>query len=80
LQAGLRLLKEEDCRDTLATIDTPALIMHGGHDRLAPVSAARFLAEHLPRARLEIMPDAGHALFLSHPALFLEKLRDFIHD
>jgi pimeloyl-[acyl-carrier protein] methyl ester esterase len=78
LQVGLRLLKEEDCRETLATIDTPALVMHGGRDRLAPVGAARFLAEHLPRARLEIIPDAGHALFLSHPALFLEKLKAFI--
>lgn len=80
LQAGLRLLKEEDRRNTLGAIATPAMIIHGARDRLAPVGAARFLAEHLPQARLEIFPNAGHAPFLSHPALFLEKLRDFIHN
>lgn len=78
LQAGLRLLKEEDRRNTLSSVATPAMIIHGGRDRLAPVGAARFLAEHLPQTRLEIFPDAGHAPFLSHAPLFLEKLGDFI--
>ena len=63
----------------LSQVATPALVIHGGRDRLAPVGAARFLAEHLPRARLEIVAGAGHAPFLSHPALFLEKLKGFIH-
>jgi len=79
LQAGLRLLKEEDRRAMLSQVATPALVIHGGRDRLAPVGAARFLAEPLPRARLEIVAGAGHAPFLSHPALFLEKLKGFIH-
>ncbi|MDH5488116.1 MAG: alpha/beta fold hydrolase, partial [Gammaproteobacteria bacterium] len=78
LQAGLQLLKEEDRRNTLSSIAIPAMIIHGGRDRLAPVGAARFLAEHLPQTRLEIFPDAGHAPFLSHARLFLEKLGDFI--
>ncbi|MCR4301464.1 MAG: pimeloyl-ACP methyl ester esterase BioH [Sulfuricaulis sp.] len=80
LQAGLRLLKEEDRRDALASVVTPTLVIHGARDRLAPVGAARYLAQQLPQARLEIMPEAGHAPFLSHPELFLEKLRDFIRD
>ncbi len=78
LQAGLRLLKEEDRRDALAGVAVSALVIHGGRDRLAPVGAARYLARHLPQACLEIIPDAGHAPFLSHPELFLEKLKDFI--
>lgn len=80
LQAGLRLLKEEDRRNALAGIATPALVVHGARDRLAPVGAAQYLAEHLPYARLEIIPEAGHAPFLSHPEMFLEKLRGFIRD
>ncbi|MDP2708145.1 MAG: pimeloyl-ACP methyl ester esterase BioH [Burkholderiales bacterium] len=80
LQAGLRLLKEEDRRDALAGVATPTLVIHGARDRLAPVGAARYLAQQLPQARLEIIPVAGHALFLSHPAMFLEKLKDFIRD
>lgn len=79
LRAGLRLLKEADCRATLPTIHAPALVIHGKLDRLVPVGAARYLAEHLPQARLEIVAGSGHAPFLSHPAVFLEKLKDFLH-
>jgi pimeloyl-[acyl-carrier protein] methyl ester esterase len=78
LHAGLRLLKEEDRRDVLAGIAAPALVIQGERDRLVPMGAARFLVEHLPQARLAPVPGAGHAPFLSHPAVFLEKLRDFI--
>lgn len=80
LQAGLHLLMEEDRRETLSGVATPALVIHGGRDRLAPVGAARYLAQQLPQARLEIIPEAGHAPFLSHPEVFLEKLKDFIRD
>lgn len=79
LRAGLRLLKEADCRAMLPTIRTPALVIHGKLDRLVPVGAARYLAEHLPQAQLEIVAGSGHAPFLSHPAIFLERLKDFLH-
>jgi pimeloyl-[acyl-carrier protein] methyl ester esterase len=79
LRAGLRLLKEEDRRGVLAGIDTPALVIQGERDRLVPMGAARFLVEHLPQARLAPVAGAGHAPFLSHPAVFLEKLKSFIH-
>jgi pimeloyl-[acyl-carrier protein] methyl ester esterase len=36
--------------------------------------------EHLPQARLAPVPGAGHAPFLSHPAVFLEKLKGFMYD
>jgi pimeloyl-[acyl-carrier protein] methyl ester esterase len=80
LRAGLRLLKEEDRRGVLGGIDTPALVIQGARDRLVPMSAARYYAEHLPRARLAPIAGAGHAPFLSHPAEFLETLTAFIHD
>jgi len=79
LHAGLRLLRDDDRRAALRGIAQPALVLHGERDRIVPVGAARFLAEHLPSARLETIPGGGHAPFLSHPALFLEKLRGFVH-
>lgn len=78
LHEGLRLLKEEDRRATLPGIAIPALVIHGERDRITPVAAARFLASSLPQARLELIPGAGHAPFLSHPALFVEQLKGFI--
>lgn len=67
LRAGLRLLAETDLRAGLAGINAPVLVLHGGRDRLAPPGAAEYLAAHLPRAQLALIPSAGHAPFLSHP-------------
>jgi pimeloyl-[acyl-carrier protein] methyl ester esterase len=79
LQAGLRLLRDEDRRATLRGIGQPALVIHGSRDRIVPPAAAHFLAGHLPAARLEMIAGAGHAPFLSHPAKFLETLTGFLH-
>ncbi len=80
LHAGLRLLQEQDRRGVLGNIAVPALVIQGERDRLVPMGAARYLAEHLPQARLAPVPGAGHAPFLSHPDAFLERLEDFLRD
>lgn len=80
LHAGLRLLQDQDRRGVLGNIAVPALVIQGERDRLVPMGAARYLAEHLPQARLAPVPGAGHAPFLSHPDAFLERLEDFLRD
>jgi pimeloyl-[acyl-carrier protein] methyl ester esterase len=79
LRAGLRLLMEADHRSAISAIDVPTLIIHGERDQLVPVGAARFVATQVKQARLEIIPRAGHAPFLTHQSLFVDKLKDFIH-
>ncbi|THF66205.1 alpha/beta fold hydrolase [Pseudothauera nasutitermitis] len=68
LAAGLAVLAGADLRGTLAAIRQPALLLHGEHDALMPVGAARWLAAQWPDARLEILAACGHAPFLSRPA------------
>ena len=80
LRAGLNILLESDLRDRAATIKTPTLLLHGGRDMLTPVGAANWLAEHLPEVRLEVLPGAAHAPFLSHPVEFTEIVTGFLHD
>lgn len=75
LAAGLSILQHSDLRPSLAQIQTPALIVHGSHDRLAPPAAAEYLAAQLAHARLWRIEGAGHAPFLSHAAIFSESLR-----
>jgi pimeloyl-[acyl-carrier protein] methyl ester esterase len=77
LLAGLAILHDTDLRDVLAQIRMPALIIHGGRDRLAPPAAADYLCAHMPDARLALIGDAGHAPFLSHAQRFEELLTDF---
>jgi pimeloyl-ACP methyl ester carboxylesterase len=58
--------EREDLTPRLAEIQVPALVIHGDADLAIPVSKAEALAEGL-RARLEVVPGAGHAANLTHP-------------
>lgn len=63
----LDLLGHEDLRSALASITQPALVIHGEQDPIIPWAAGRYLADHLPQARLVSLPGIGHAPFLSRP-------------
>lgn len=79
LAAGLQLLRDVDLRYAVAQVQCPVLVMHGAYDGLCPLPAARWLAEHLPDARLALHERAAHAPFLSHPDWFVAELRSFLH-
>lgn len=79
LNAGLALLEQTDLRPLLATVKLPVLVIHGDRDRLVPPAAAAHLARSLPAARLYILPQAGHAPFLSHTAECLCETRNFLY-
>lgn len=78
LAAGLSILERTDLRAELGRVQAPALVLHGGHDRLAPPAAGEYLAAHIPRARFRMLPGGGHAPFLSRPAAFREALGAFL--
>jgi len=77
LTAGLAELRDTDLRKSVTAVRLPTLVVHGEHDALMPLAAGRWLAEHLPAARLEIFAGAAHAPFLSQPDRFVALLREF---
>ena len=46
--------------DRLSQIHAPTLVVHGEVDPLVPVENGKYLAEHIPGARLMLYPDTGH--------------------
>jgi proline iminopeptidase len=42
--------------------DIPGMIVHGRYDVVTPVKIAFDLARNWPRAKLRVVPDAGHAM------------------
>jgi pimeloyl-[acyl-carrier protein] methyl ester esterase len=68
LAAGLKILADSDLRPGLAAIEQPVHLIHGDGDALMPLAAARWLAAALPRARLTVLENCGHAPLLSRPA------------
>ncbi len=67
LAAGLELLKTVDLRPQLSDITVPCAWVLGGRDRLVPPALATELEALRPHDGLYLIPEAGHAPFLSHP-------------
>lgn len=60
MRAGARF----DASGDVATINSPTLVIHGSDDRYVPVSNAAALAEAIPNAKLRVLEDAGHLVFI----------------
>jgi pimeloyl-[acyl-carrier protein] methyl ester esterase len=80
LQAGLEILRDCDLRDSLTSIAQPTLVIAGERDTLTPPDASRYMADKMPQARLVEIPGAAHAPFLSHPEIFVEQVKSFLHE
>jgi pimeloyl-[acyl-carrier protein] methyl ester esterase len=77
-QAGLEVLLREDLRAALPAVDLPTRVLHGERDPICPAGAGRALAAAIPGARLDVVPGAGHAPFLSHPGLLAEAVLSLV--
>jgi alpha-beta hydrolase superfamily lysophospholipase len=53
-------------------------VIWGEDDRVIPVSHAARAAELAPKARVEILPNAGHFPHKDHPERFVKILNDFV--
>jgi pimeloyl-ACP methyl ester carboxylesterase len=56
----------------------PVLIVWGGKDILIPLACGHRLAREIKGARIEIVPDCGHAPQEEQPGPTLEILKNFI--
>lgn len=67
LQGGLALLRNSDMTGALSTLDCPVRVVLGDKDALVPVSSAGRLMALRPEMTVNVLKDAGHVPFLSHP-------------
>jgi len=67
-----------DVMDRIDQIEVPALVVCGQEDRLTPVKYSRYLADRIPRACLELIPDAGHMVMWEQPRAFNSALASFL--
>lgn len=78
LATALGWLRDMDLRTHARRIQAPVLLLHGARDQIAPIGAARWLANALPNARLEEIGDAAHLPFFTHRDAFVAAL-DTLH-
>lgn len=72
--------RELDNADLFASVDAPAIIAHGRHDRIVRLGTAREMAEVMPNAELKVYDDSGHAPFLEEAERFNRDLAAFVRN
>ena len=78
LSAGLCILLEQDLREQLANLNYPMLALMGRRDSLVPIAVATPLAALSNTIELNVIQQAGHTPFLSHPDETLSAIRNFV--
>jgi len=78
LKQALQILLQTDLREESVNIRKPTLLIHGDRDTLAPVQAAHWMMQELPKGFLRVISGAAHAPFLSHSEQFIEALDQFL--
>jgi class 3 adenylate cyclase len=66
-----------DVRSVLPTISVPTLVIHATHDPI-PVQGGRYLADHVPGARLLEVEGHDHAPFLTDPDRISSAIEEFL--
>jgi pimeloyl-ACP methyl ester carboxylesterase len=64
--------------DELDRITTPTLVVTGADDTPTPPAKARRIAERIPGARLEIVPDCGHSSTVEQPEIITRLIEEFV--
>ena len=78
-QAQLAASRAFDAYDRIAQIAAPTLVIHASMDTVIDCRNGELLAERIPGARIERIPDRGHLVMWQEGAMLAPLVRDFLH-
>lgn len=67
----------EDLGPYFHLIKIPTLIIWGEKDMITPLSEGKTIAENIPSAKLEVIKNSGHFVFLEKPEEFTKLIKEF---
>jgi pimeloyl-ACP methyl ester carboxylesterase len=67
-----------DCRDILPRIQVPTLVVHRTDDRVSPLESGRYLAAHIPGAKLVELPGEDHAYTVGDVDAIIDEVEEFL--
>jgi class 3 adenylate cyclase len=76
--AMMTMVMGVDVRPVLPTISVPTLVIHRRDEAVIPVGHARYLAEHIPGARLVEVPGGDYVNFVGDPTPVLDEVQEFL--
>jgi class 3 adenylate cyclase len=67
-----------DIRDILPSVRVPTLVLHRVHDRDANIEEARYIARHIPDAKLVELPGDDHLVWSERPDEVADEIEEFL--
>lgn len=78
LEQTFRLVVSEDISELSSKINIPTLLIYGEDDEATPPQYGQILYQQIKNSELEIVPDAGHYVFLDQPGSTLSLIERFL--
>jgi pimeloyl-ACP methyl ester carboxylesterase len=66
-----------DIMEAIAGIRIPTLLICGEEDKMTPPALSQFMKDHIPGARLALIPKAGHFVMMENAADFNKAVKEF---
>jgi len=76
-QALFDMVLETDVRDILPTVGVPTLVVHRDHE-VMPIEGARYMASHIPGARLVVLPGEDHVPWFGDVDRYVGEIETFL--
>jgi class 3 adenylate cyclase len=74
----VQMFLDLDVRHVVPSVHVPALVLHRTRDRLVNVGNGRWLAEHLPNARLVELEGEDHMPYYERPEEWIGEVQEFL--
>src|SRR5262249_10541903 len=74
----LRMNQQIDIGHVLPAISVPTLVIHARGDRVAPIEAGRYIAEHIPSARLLELDSDDHWPYFADADVVIGEIQELL--
>jgi class 3 adenylate cyclase len=78
VRLGFEQGRRDDTRPLLGSVVAPVLVLHRESSLFSPIEGSRHLAEHLPHARLKVLPGSDHVMFFGEVEPLLAEIEEFL--
>lgn len=76
--AAVRMAYEIDTRSILPAIRVPTLVLHRIEDPMVSIENARYLARHIPGAKLVELPGVDHFFWVGDADAYIDHVEEFL--
>ncbi|MBU2082077.1 alpha/beta hydrolase [Patescibacteria group bacterium] len=78
LKETFKIIIKENLAPELPLIEAPTLVIWGENDNETPLKHGKLIAKLIPSAKLSVIKNTGHHVFLEKPDEFVKIIKEFI--